>query len=398
MRAHAFDVGVLGAGPVGLIAALEFSQRCSTVLVVDRTPEMGPMTRLEAVPAALVRLLLEFGIDPVAVGVDQLFDQRHIAWEQNDPQTLPTPRIAHVEHRALSRSLFAIAQNCRRLSIIVESTQPLLQQGLYRGRAWCARRVIDATGRRAITALRRIHPPKPWVARVYSARRSASGADGSLRIAALPFGYVYRLGSTKYDTIGVVGRGRSLGGGPDTLERALVDAGAAWILEGLPRMESMRAHAAHPASVQWTDNPRVTAIGDAALSRDILASQGLATGISDALYAAAAAGPEALRLFASHQQQQRNAHLTALLEQIAKCRFRDEPVWRDYRAFITRHVRTKTSFRTVALVDGRIVDMSRQPGPRRTAEASEARASIARWVVVDQGHSSDHLPRTRNTP
>jgi 2-polyprenyl-6-methoxyphenol hydroxylase-like FAD-dependent oxidoreductase len=378
MRAHAFDVAVLGAGPVGLVAALEFSQRCSTVLVVDRAPTQGPMARLEAVPVTLVRLLLQFGIDPVAIGVDRLFDQRHIAWERNDPQTLPSPQIAHVEHRALSRSLFSIAQNCRRLSLIVESTRPLLQQGLYRGRAWRARRVIDATGRRAITAVRRIHPPKPWVARICSARRSASSTDGSLRIAALPFGYVYRLGSTKYDTIGVVGRGRSLGGAPDMLERALQDAGAAWILEGLPHMESMRAHAAHPASVQWTDNSRVTAIGDAALSRDILASQGLATGISDALYAAAAVEPEALRLFGAHQREQRNAHLTALLEQIAKCRFRDEPVWRDYHAFIARHVGTRTSFRTVALVDGRIVDLSRRPGPWRTPDAREARASIAR--------------------
>jgi hypothetical protein len=59
---------------------------------------------------------------------------------------------------------------------------------------------------------------------------------------------------------------------------------APWMLEDLPAFAGLRSGGACAASVQWSEGSG-SRIGDAALARDALSSQGLATGASKALQA-----------------------------------------------------------------------------------------------------------------
>ena len=64
--------------------------------------------------------------------------------------------------------------------------------------------VIDATGRRAVSATRTTGLAKPWIARVFSRHGVFDKADQAFRLAALPAGYAYRLASPRLLAIGVV--------------------------------------------------------------------------------------------------------------------------------------------------------------------------------------------------
>jgi len=73
-----------------------------------------------------------------------------------------------------------------------------------------------------------------------------------------------------------------------SLERQLQEVGAGWILIGLPALASLIPGKVSAASVQWATDGAGWRIGDALWARDTLSSQGLAAGISEALYCAAA--------------------------------------------------------------------------------------------------------------
>ena len=109
------------------------------------------------------------------------------------------------------------------------------------------------------------------------------------------------------------------------------------------------------ASVQWTAGNSFIAIGDAALTRDPLSSQGLSCGISEALYAAAIGNAHDEQLFVSRQAAQRAAHLQALAEVIASCHHRDQDAWKGYAEFVARHVARPLTGPDVSLRDGRIL-------------------------------------------
>jgi flavin-dependent dehydrogenase len=100
----------------------------------------------------------------------------------------------------------------------------------------------------------------------------------------------------------------------------------------------MRAGKISSASVQWTRGKVGLRIGDAALAKDTLSSQGLASGISEALYAAALRKEEEQTLFSLRQIEQRQAHLNSLAHLIARCRFRQQEAWQQYAGFIAARI------------------------------------------------------------
>jgi hypothetical protein len=78
----------------------------------------------------------------------------------------------------------------------------------------------------------------------------------------------------------------------------------------------------------------VIAVGDAALARDAIASQGLSIGLSDALHVATADNTEVM----SHRvADARAAHVRMLAKVLDDVRFGAAPAWADYRGWLTRN-------------------------------------------------------------
>jgi flavin-dependent dehydrogenase len=393
-----FDRAVLGAGPAGLIAALQSAKTQRTLLITRLLPiasrDAAIPPRIESVPAALVNLLLDFSIDPRRIGVDRLHDTRHAAWESPDPTTTHGRAVAHLDYSRLTAELLAMAQRNPMLSIERESHTPVRRHGVWRGSTWRAHTLIDATGRAMLMSARRVYPAKPWVARPFwrllaSPRIEHLDPDRAFRIAALPFGYAYRLGSNAADMVWVVGRGEELRYSPAALERTLRSVGAGWLLDGFEPLSTAHTGRSHPASVQWSEGSNCSAIGDAALSRDILSSQGVATGISDALYAVAARSANDDALGSRRQSAERAAHLESLQQVFAACRYRDRPEWRAYTQFVVLHQRPVAIPNRTALIAGRVatiypVSAVLPPNPQRVGyEQSTSPPSVP---------SPPHLP------
>jgi hypothetical protein len=335
-----YDRAILGAGPVGLIAALESCKTSRTLLVSNGVLGSESAPRLETVPAPLINLLIDFGVHPRRIGVDRLYDTRTSSWELATPATVRGRSVAHVDHGELQRELLAIAQ--RRMDFATCSPAlPVHRDGCWQGTSWRARIVLDATGRDMASAVERIRPRKPWVARPFWVHHSLLPEDRALRIAALPFGYAYRLASRTVDMLWIVGRGAILGRLPDALEQALKNTGAAWLLDGFPCLTRVSSGRAYHASVQWSEGAACLKVGDAALARDILSSQGLAAGISEALFAVAASSERDMALLRERQASERAAHLQSLASAMAACRFSQAADWAQYAAFVASHRRNQ---------------------------------------------------------
>jgi 2-polyprenyl-6-methoxyphenol hydroxylase-like FAD-dependent oxidoreductase len=350
MSTHDFQVAVLGSGPVGMVAALELSKRYRTALITNQLPSADEDPTVEAVPASLLALLVEYGIRPHTIGVDRLYQARLIAWENCTFAESMGPVAAHVERPALDLAILDALLRSQRVTIILR--EPSASLDTLAGSQSQVLRLIDATGRRSVTAGDRIHPTRPWVARTFLTSRQGCSVGGELRIAALPSGFVYRLGAAKYVILGIVGRGKMLAGDLDCLEQHLSEYGAGWIVAGLPPIAEMTPGKSSPASVQWTGGGVVRRIGDAALARDTLSSQGLACGISEALYAAAIRDDKEESLLSLRQFEQRVSHLRSLASLIARCRFRDDEAWTEYAQFIARHLVYEPPLSTVSLSAG----------------------------------------------
>ena len=350
------DVVILGAGPAGLMAALEFSKNHSTTLIARQLPSAEDAPRVEAVPASLLALLVELGIHPQQIGVEGLHESRRIAWEQEAIVESRGPVAAHVERPLLDLALLKVVAACGDVNIVLSDHRDAFKA--VREAASCDNDLllIDATGRRSVSAKKRVQPARPWAARTFVALSQSCRAGPELRIAALPGGFVYRLGSSRHIVLGIVGRNKTIVGDPLNLEQQLLECGAGWILEGLPAMADLVPGMFSAASVQWTSDGVGWRIGDAALTRDTLSSQGLAAGISDALYCAAAVqSDDDGSLLSLRHVEQRAAHLRSLEQLIARCRFRKEGTWSEYAEFVTAQVDPKPPESRVALRAGRLV-------------------------------------------
>jgi flavin-dependent dehydrogenase len=352
-RFQELQVAVLGAGPIGMIAALELSRSYQTALVTRTLPSPDEQPRVEAVPASLLTLLMEYGIHPPQIGAQCLHEFSLIAWEEEVFVKRPGPLCAHIERPALDLALLKLLAGSTRVDILVRHQAEYVRAVIEAARRH-ELRVIDATGRAAVSANKRICASKPWAARTFLASTDRCTAGSELRIAALPGGFVYRLGAAKHLVLGIVGRSETIGKNHQDLEQLLQESGGEFILEGLPSVADMTPGRISVASAQWTSGDMATRIGDAALARDTLSSQGLATGISEALYAGAIRDEEDESLLSLRQDEQRAAHLRSLASLIAKCRFRECNAWRDYGHFIREHIHHDEPSSKVALRDGKV--------------------------------------------
>jgi len=347
------EVVVLGSGPVGLVAAIELSKRYRTTVITRQLPCADAPPRVEAVPASLLAALVDIGIHPRRIGVERLHESRLIAWEQEACKENRGPVSAHVERPALDLALLDAVVASGRVQIQLNS-----HPDCFRAAKQAARRkemrLIDATGRRSASAKKRIQPTKPWAARTFLACRQSCNAHTDLSIAALPGGFAYRLGGVQHLVLGIVGRKQTILGEPPQLEQQLYECGAGWIMKGLPSIADMTPGIIAPASIQWTSEDVGVRIGDAALARDTLSSQGLAAGISEAFYAAAIKSDGDESLFYVRQVEQRLVHIRSLASLVVCCRFRKNEPWQQYSEFLAEHAHYQPSESSAALREGQI--------------------------------------------
>jgi 2-polyprenyl-6-methoxyphenol hydroxylase-like FAD-dependent oxidoreductase len=360
MSSRWFDVAVLGAGPAGLVAALSAAGRGDVVLVADRLPREDDPPRVDAVPAGLVALLVELGVDPGTVGVDRLHELRWIAWSSDVPRIQRLAPAAHLERPRLECVLLSHAMRHPRVTLLL-SKEWARGEGVFWGDGWRSRRLIDATGRAAVTADSVTRPARPWAARSLWVKHRRDGRGPAFALAAWPDGYTYRIGARACVVVGFVGRGSVVEGGAADLEGRLRSRGGGWMIDDLPPLASFVEGRAATASVQWsapstsTGMPGPLRIGEAALARDPLSSQGIATACSEALFVTSLERASDVELFELRQIEQRHAHLAALKTMLDGCRFSEEPTWRSYAEFIARHAEAATADHVVVLRDEKIV-------------------------------------------
>ena len=311
---------VLGAGPVGCMTALVAARTGPVVLFAPQDNPRSP--RVDSVPGPLLALLLEFGVNPAEIGVTELQDTRMVSWESRDPVVRRTRATAHVMRPELDLALRREVARSPGVTIVHTLDPHALQT---------AARVIDASGRSAVSAVRHVRPAEPFVARTSTATGQFSCAARTFQLAAMPGGYVYRLGTPTLLTFGIVA--------PKRFHRAdwayqLRRLGLGWILAGLPSIETMAPGRGGIASVQWSeggDHP--IRVGDAALARDSLSSQGTANGLSDALQAL----KDEVGL-KRRQREERQAHLTSLMREIERCWCSSAASWMAYQTFLRGHL------------------------------------------------------------
>ena len=317
---------VLGAGPVGLVAAIRARQLGLSVEIrSDRMPSLSDPTRLEVVPAQLVALLVELGVPPHSVGVDRLHDRRLTQWRSSTVLAESAPQSAHIARPALELKLLGLA----------DRAGVRIQLGIQPGEQWGreGRPVLDATGRSAVTADRVVRPKRPIVCRTFTYATVSSDELDRFAIAAGPDGYAYQLGNGLHATLGVVGHGRLLRGhARDVVDK--IRAFAPSIVAGFDsdRIESGSTGA---ASLQWAEERAKGAhpIGDAGIARDSLASQGLALGIGDALRAVSEVAMR--RACVSKPiEGTLDDHRHRVSDLIKASPFATAPIWRSYLQFL----------------------------------------------------------------
>ena len=329
-RPATFDVAIVGGGPVGLVAALTAANSARTALVLNRIPDPWAPVRIDVIPARTLALLVEFGIEPRAIGAECLNDSQGTCWESGTPKWVRGPRTAQIERPLLECALFDVLRAENRVKIITDRTRPSFD-GVFHGTGWCAKHLVDATGRAAVTSRSRIRLRPACASRFYwTSRDAAPTATPEFCIAALPGGYIYRLGSARRIGLGFVGGGEFLNSDP---EQIMTDA--AWLSDGMPSFSTMRRGASGVTSVQWAIPEHAVLAGDAAIARDPLSSQGLAASLSDALYAIAAIASGNLDCLHARQAENLTAHLMHLREQIMQCRYCNSPFWSAYEHSIS---------------------------------------------------------------
>jgi hypothetical protein len=155
-------------------------------------------------------------------------------------------------------------------------------------------------------------------------------------MAALPTGYAYRLGIAGALMIGLVQGREQWRESQGSIESGLKSAGVSWLVAGLRCDEGQRSIGG-VASVQWTEGDgQAIRIGDGALARDSLASQGIANGISAALGMFESADPH--RAYRARIDTERATHLATLERLFTTCRYGTHPFWHDYRLFLGQHL------------------------------------------------------------
>jgi flavin-dependent dehydrogenase len=348
-----YDIAVLGGGPAGLVAALAAARSARTILVLNRDLEAYAPFRIDAVPAHTLALLVELGIGPRTIGAERLHERHGACWRTASPQWSGGAKTAHIERPDLEAALFDAVRADGRVQIIVDGARPKFN-GVFRGTGWRSRHLIDATGRAAVTAQARVRSRPAWASRFFWTSRQATPATPEFRIAALPCGYAYRLGSTDRIGIGLVGRGELLNSDAAGFANLLRDEALNWLCEDMPPLDTMSRGASGVTSAQWAVPGRATLIGDAAIARDPLSSQGLAASLSDALYAVAAIVTGDADSLRARQAENLRAHLLYLHAALIQCRYLDNAHWSAYERFIAANITGGMDRPASALRNGRL--------------------------------------------
>jgi flavin-dependent dehydrogenase len=333
---RAFEVAVIGGGPAALVAARSLSRTSRTVLVMDRLPTLDQPGRIDAIPARTLALLVELGVRPQAIGVEKLHHERSLSWETSEPRTSLMSPTAHVERPRLEMALFETVLRDGAVEIVLDRAAPRWEDGFV-GAGWSARHLVDATGRRAVTAGRIVRPPEPWGGRFFLTSRRGISADPTLRVAALDDGYAYRLGSADNIGLGFIGRDALMKASPDDLEANLRRTAAAWMLADLPPLAAMRIGSAGVGSIQWAVGGIGVRIADAVMCRDSLSSQGIAAACAEAVSIPTSGALDEEGTARARQAGEMTRHLAMLGGLLERSRFRDAPAWRAYASFVTGH-------------------------------------------------------------
>jgi len=330
---------VLGAGPVGLISAIRGRQLGLDVEVYGNglTPAQAP-PRVECVPSQVVALLVEFGVSPKRVAVDRLFQTRTLQWSGRAVVTTPTPDVAHIGRPALD---IALLQTALQAGAKIGAMRDCLLDELQRRHRENQCLLLDASGRSAITAIQRIGPKRPLVARLFHLPLRPSLRGAGLMIAAGSEGYAYRLANATTLTIGVVGRKDFVRGDSRQIIAKIAEF-APWLVEGIPA-EDLQPGASGSASAQWSpgNDDESVSIGDASFARDALASQGLAIGLSDALRAVIR--PNRNPSSRLEQNKAISLHCHRIAAQIKSSTFNAARSWSEYSEFLSNLARRVTA-------------------------------------------------------
>ena len=351
----------MGSGPAAMLCALAAARSKLDVhlFVLERDRfDAGDFHSVEAAPAGLIALLIEFGIVPSQLGVFGSYATRLLAWETEVPVAAACPPTVHLERPALERALFT--QVLRNEHIGIESVAGRAPS--WDGQRWKlgnfeATYFIDATGRRAISAQRRIAPAIRWFASIWEfASQSSNRMRSPLAIASLSGGYVYRIASPALTTLGAVGPRLGKVRRFEDLRAILEDSHAGWVVSDLAA-PSRNEGSCMSSNVQWSSDDECASrnlirIGDAALAREPLASQGISIALSDALYAIAAIKHHQLAMLQRLQAEQRARHLDSLRSIIARGRHHGSPDWDRYHEWIAGHALPIET--QVGLRDGRL--------------------------------------------
>jgi 2-polyprenyl-6-methoxyphenol hydroxylase-like FAD-dependent oxidoreductase len=337
---------VLGSGPVGLLSALRGRQLGMDVAVyANGFPAPQDPPRVECVPAQVVALLVEFGVSPKRVGVDALFRQRTMQWAGGAVAASPTPDAAHIERPALE---IALLESALRAGAKIDLLQGNLVQEFRRQHREGECMLLDASGRSAVTAMQRIGPRRPLVARLFHLPTRPSLRGSGLMIAAGPEGYAYRLANAATLTLGVVGRKDFVQGDAAQIVAKIAEF-APWLVEDI-RSAHMQSGPSGAASAQWSvgDNSESVLVGDASFAHDALASQGLAMGLSGALKTFVQQNKSVRALPRSDEKKQISVHCQRIVQQIKRSAFGSARPWVEYLEFLSDLVELMTSSGTAS--------------------------------------------------
>ena len=301
--------------------------------------------RVECVPAQVVALLVEFGVSPKRVGIDALFRQRTMQWADGAVATSPAPDAAHIERPALE---IALLESALRAGTKIDVLREDLVQELRRRHREGECMLLDASGRSAVTAMERIGPRRPLVARLFHLPTRPSLRGSGLMIAAGPEGYAYRLANASTLTLGVVGRKDFVQGDGRRIVAKIAEF-APWLVRDIPS-ELLQSGASGAASVQWSvgGNFESVLVGDASFAHDALASQGLAMGLSDALKTFVQQNKSVRAPPRSDEKKQISVHCQRIVQQIKRSAFGSARPWVEYSEFLSDLVELMTSCNTAS--------------------------------------------------
>jgi flavin-dependent dehydrogenase len=300
------DVLIAGAGPAGAIAARQLALAGLSVVVADnlavRPPKIG-----ETLPGAAIRLLNALGLGsitteqpPLRCAVGGIF----ISWNDativaNDGCNDPYGRGLRLDRAPFDAALreAAVAAGACLMQTQVTSLARWTDEwgvGLADGRMVHTRWLIDATGRRA--RLARLMAQRRWrgapLVALYRTGQPETSKDlNRTLIAAGPEGWIYagHCGDGRwifgYHTL--PGQAARLHARPECWNDVIV--GASGLRDLLGRIALDPGVHAHDARTAWLDPPAGAgwvAVGDAALTFDPIAGQGLFNAIYTAMSAA----------------------------------------------------------------------------------------------------------------